>query len=242
MINLTNLIYIQIDVDESYSSEKFNTFDNITHFIFNRWFINHYNIIQYLFDQKIFIHEFFLSLTSEIQYEIINMIDHFIFNVIDDILNIQIEWNCNNNVSKDIISITHFYEFIKMWEREFDIIFSIYIDRLRWFWIEEFIINIKYQYNKFVLIYQNEFILKSTFDKCDHDIFFEITWEIIKRWFDTLWDFYEGIVTIFVNMISIKSDFSILSWKKNEYRISLIDISFEGIIQCKQFDLLSWLA
>ena len=37
----------------------------------------------------------------------------------------------------------------------------------------------------------------------------------------------------------IESDFSILGWEKDEYRKSLTDLSLEGIIQCRQFELLS---
>ena len=33
--------------------------------------------------------------------------------------------------------------------------------------------------------------------------------------------------------VTVESVFSILSWEKDEYRKSLIDLSLEGIIQCK---------
>lgn len=52
-------------------------------------------------------------------------------------------------------------------------------------------------------------------------------------------DFCGGIATIFPNTASVESDFSILGWEKDEYRMSLTDLSLEGIMQCKQFDLLT---
>lgn len=44
---------------------------------------------------------------------------------------------------------------------------------------------------------------------------------------------------MFTNTASVESDFSVLGWKKDEYRMSLTNLSLEGIMQCKQFDLLS---
>ena len=43
---------------------------------------------------------------------------------------------------------------------------------------------------------------------------------------------------VFPNTTTIESDFSILGWEKDEYRKSLTDLSLDGIIQCKQFELL----
>ena len=59
------------------------------------------------------------------------------------------------------------------------------------------------------------------------------------RKFDILRDFCGGIATIFLNTATVESDFSVLGWEKNEYRQSLTDLSLEGIMQCKQFELLS---
>ena len=43
---------------------------------------------------------------------------------------------------------------------------------------------------------------------------------------------------MFVNTATVESDFSILGWEKDEYRLSLTDLALEGIIQCKQYELL----
>ena len=47
---------------------------------------------------------------------------------------------------------------------------------------------------------------------------------------------------MFPNTASVKSDFSILGWEKDEYRKSLTDLSLEGVMQCKQYELLLDLA
>ena len=43
---------------------------------------------------------------------------------------------------------------------------------------------------------------------------------------------------MFANTAAVESDFSILGWEKDEYRLSLMDLALEEIIQCKQYELL----
>jgi hypothetical protein len=44
---------------------------------------------------------------------------------------------------------------------------------------------------------------------------------------------------MFPDTATVESHFSILGWEKDENRKSLTNLSLEGIIQCKQFELLS---
>ena len=85
-------------------------------------------------------------------------------------------------------------------------------------------------------------MLRKALDSCNDQISFEDGWKIVSdetRKFDILRDFCGGIATIFHNTGTVESDFSVLGWKKDEYRQSLMDISLEGIMQCKQFELLA---
>ena len=47
------------------------------------------------------------------------------------------------------------------------------------------------------------------------------------------------MASIFPNTASVESDFSALGWEMDPYRMSLTDISLEGIMQCRQWDVLS---
>ncbi|RLN87630.1 hypothetical protein DYB28_015852 [Aphanomyces astaci] len=53
--------------------------------------------------------------------------------------------------------------------------------------------------------------------------------------------FCAGMASVFVNKTSVESDFSILKWEKDEFRMNLLDLSLEGIFQAKQFKLLGLL-
>jgi len=52
-------------------------------------------------------------------------------------------------------------------------------------------------------------------------------------------DFCGGIATVFPNTATVEADFSNISWEKDDFRKSLTYLSLEGILQCKQYDLLS---
>ena len=69
---------------------------------------------------------------------------------------------------------------------------------------------------------------------------FDVGWAIVEGWnLNILKDFCGSLATVFPNMASVESDFSQLAWEKDEYRMSITDLCLEGILQCKQFELLS---
>ncbi|RHY88146.1 hypothetical protein DYB37_013566 [Aphanomyces astaci] len=49
------------------------------------------------------------------------------------------------------------------------------------------------------------------------------------------------MASVFANTTSVESDFSILKWEKDEFRMNLLDLSLDGIFQAKQFKLLGLL-
>jgi len=52
----------------------------------------------------------------------------------------------------------------------------------------------------------------------------------MKPRFNVLRDFCEGIAIIFPNIAIVEADFSNISWKKNDSRMTLTDLSLEGIL------------
>ena len=71
---------------------------------------------------------------------------------------------------------------------------------------------------------------------------FEMAWEVVDGWFEILRDFCGGIAAVFANTASVESDFSILGWERDEYRLSMTDLSLEGVLHCKQYDAIEKLA
>ena len=185
-----------------------------------------------------YIHDLFNQLKLELRFKVISMVVHLVLDVVEGILAIQAEQD-NSNSASDSLPPTLPHELVKIHRSAFGDILSLHLDQLRQFLSEQSIADIEVEHKKLVFAYQNEPIFKSKLDKCDHNTSFKVAWKIVEGRFNTLRDFCGGIVTIFANTATVESDFSILGWKKDEYRMSLTDLLLEGIMQCKQFELLA---
>lgn len=135
----------------------------------------------------------------------------------------------------------HLSYHINLSGRAFGDILSEHLDHVQQFWSGDSIVKLERQHALLLIAYQHDPTLRSALDACDHNTSFESGWAIVEGWFNELRDFCGGIATIFANTATVESDFSILGWEKDEYRMSLTDLSLEGIMQCKQFELLSQL-
>ncbi len=78
--------------------------------------------------------------------------------------------------------------------------------------------------------------MKATLDKHDEKMFFNEAWDCVKGRFRQLHQLCGGLVTMFPNMTSVESDFSIIKWEKNDSRRSLTSLSLAGIMHTKQFE------
>ena len=58
--------------------------------------------MKYLFDQGLFVCEFFLPLEPQVQYQVISIVGEVVLDVVDGILEIPAERNYNNNASDDL--------------------------------------------------------------------------------------------------------------------------------------------
>ncbi|KAG6972250.1 hypothetical protein JG687_00001545, partial [Phytophthora cactorum] len=67
-------------------------------------------------------------------------------------------------------------------------------------------------------------------------------WEIVGGRFKVLRQFCGVLTTVFPNTVTVEADFFVIGWKKNDYRKSLTDFSFEGILHAKQLDAVPTLA
>ena len=209
-------------------------FDNNTHYIFGRWAVSYQNIINYIFDRGIFIQDIDNTLSIELQAQVTTIVSKLVIEIFDGIANIQAERNSDN------LPPVLPHELVKLPTRQFTSIVVEHLDRLKQFWGEEAVDTLERQHQYLLIEYQRDTTLQSAFDNCDGHTSFETGWSIVDtKKFNVLRDFCGGMASIFPNTATVESDFSILGWEKDEYRKSLTDLSLEGIIHCKQFELLS---
>jgi hypothetical protein len=79
-------------------------------------------------------------------------------------------------------------------------------------------------------------LLKQVLDKCNSTTSVDEGWSYVATRFDHLKEFGGGLATAFPGTPSVESDCSIVNWEKDDCRISLTDISLEGIFHSKLFD------
>jgi hypothetical protein len=60
---------------------------------------------------------------------------------------------------------------------------------------------------------------------------FKESWEPFGQRYRKFRQFCAGITTVFPGTSTVESDFSVLNWECDEFRSSLTDFSFEGVMQ-----------
>jgi hypothetical protein len=208
-------------------------------FIDGRWRVKTETIFEFLYDQGSFVIESLDKLVPEDQYAIVKSVSLFILQTINGILDIQAERTSDNLPADDLPPVLP-HNLVRLRGKEFNGIVTQNRPRLSSFWDDITIDIIEQQFKKLRFAYLTEPILKAALNKCDANTGFDDGWALVEgRDFDVLKDFCGCLATVFPNTASVESDFSQLAWEKDEYRMSITDLSLEGVLQCKQFELLS---
>ena len=212
-------------------------------YVHGRWAINYARILEFLENTGMHFRHLLRSLSDELHQKIILAIGELAIGILEGIINIQAERD-NNNKADDDIPIVLPHELVKISTPEYGKrVVDIHLTQLRYSWNEHDIAEIENQYKALCKAYHEDLILKSSIDAYEKagKWSFETAWAIVDGRFDILRDFNGGIATVFANTASVESDFSILGWEKDAFRLSITDLSLEGILQCKQYEMLSLL-
>jgi len=67
---------------------------------------------------------------------------------------------------------------------------------------------------------------------------FEDAWSLLRKSYPLMCQFFGGLASVSPGTSTVESDFSIIGYEKDDYRQALTNFSLEGIMQCKQFELL----
>lgn len=107
-------------------------------------------------------------------------------------------------------------------------------------WSQTKIEGIESEHRDFLRAYRDEQGFKSAVDsKALATADYDELWECCADRFPLLQEFCGGLAVVFPNTATVESDFSVIGWEKDDYRKSLGDFSLEGILQCKQYKLVS---
>ena len=184
------------------------------------------------------------ALDDELHRKVLHSIGHLSTSIMEGIVNIQAERNERNNADDDLPPVLP-HELVKISTSDFgNTIVDMHLPQLQHSWNEETIAEIETQHRQLRIAYCEELALKSALDKYEEVSIksFDTAWAIVDGRFEILRDFCGGIATVFPNTASVESDFSILGWEKDKFRLSITDLSLEGVMYCKQYEILSNLA
>jgi len=211
---------------------------------YGRWCVDYAAVQKFLQGLGMYTRHTLDELDDDMTGKVFESIGKLGVGIVDGIVNIQAERNTQNGADDDLPHVLP-HELVKMSTGNFGkTIVDVHLRQLRHSWGEECISGIEREHRELVLAYRNEPALKSAIDAYARvDIkSFETAWEVVDGRFEILRDFCGGIAAVFANTASVESDFSILGWERDEYRLSLTDLSLEGVLHCKQFDAIEKLA
>jgi hypothetical protein len=209
-----------------------------------RWSVDYVVVQRFLQGLGMHTRHTFDELDLDMTGKVLESVGKLGVGIVDGIVNIQAERNAQNHADSDLPQVLP-HELVKMSTGDFGkTIVDVHLEQLRHSWTEEDIVGIEHEHRELVLAYRNEPALKSAIDGYARiDIkSFETAWEVVAGRFEILRDFCGGIAAVFANTASVESDFSILGWERDEYRLSMTDLSLEGVLHCKQFDAIEKLA
>jgi hypothetical protein len=208
--------------------------------MYGRWLIPHARVIEFLNDQGMYIRHTLDTLNDEWHEKVVTETGKLLVTIVDQIMEIKAERDTQNQPADDLPAVLP-HELVKVRTAVFGkTIVDRHLQQLRQSWDEERITKIEEQHRQLCIAYQREDALRSALDKCGaKPVSFEAGWAIVRGRYDVLRDFCGGIATVPANTATVESDFSVLGWEKDEHRMCLSDLALEGIMQSKQFELLS---
>jgi hypothetical protein len=236
-------ICIAVGIDGPFSPEEIAGLDMEFNCVCGRWSVSYAHVLSFLEGLGMYSRHTLQVLTDDLHCKVISSIGDLATGMVNGIIEIQVERNNRNEAADDLPPVLP-HEIIKMSTAEYgNKIVDRHLQQLKLLWTDEDIGEIENQHRQLRNAYRNEPALKSALDAYARTTTttssFESGWEILTGRFEILRDFCGGIATVFANTASVESDFSILGWEKDVYRLSITDLSLEGIMQCKQYELLS---
>ena len=134
--NLAAVLSAQIGFDGQIMEEESVAINKNTHSIFERWIVSHENIINFLFDQGMFIQDTYLQLSIQTQIEVVQMVSKLVMKIIDDISTIQAERD-STNLPAENLPLVLSHKLVKIYGRGSTTIVKAHLSHLEQFWSQE---------------------------------------------------------------------------------------------------------
>lgn len=206
------------------------------------WRILHSDLDEFLLDQGLWLKTIIEGLDDEACLKIKQEMGKFICSFVDRIHQIcPLRTSENRPLSNDEVPAVMPQQLCRMKGSQFALVLGKYLDRLKLSWTKNEIAQLEDEHSNLREAYRCEPLVAQMLNDLTESSTFADSWKKFTDRYGRLAAFCGALATLFPNNASVESDFSVLGWEKDEYRMSLTDISLEGILQAKQFETLTML-
>ncbi|KAF4029711.1 hypothetical protein GN244_ATG18548 [Phytophthora infestans] len=127
-------------------------------------------------------------------------------------------------------------QFVMLKDRDLGALIVKHRDRMAPHWTDKEMDAIEQEY---LALCDQYAVMKSSVADLTKISTFEDAWNNVDGKFATLKRFAGGLTSAFPGTATVESDFSILKWEKSPLKSRLTNVSLEGVLHAKQFDLLN---
>ena len=243
LADLTTTFCKDVGIEGPFNDAHMATINQNYNSMYGFYSVTHDNVNIYLQDQGIAVQELLRSLTYEESHQVINIIGIHCTHIVNGIFSLQAERNSVNGPSdRYTIPSVLPHQVVQLRGAAFSNILRKHLSQLENTWSLDDIDKLESQHRDLRSEYQHNSTFADALNNFNDFTGFKEAWFIVDKKFNMLRDFCGGIAMVFPNTAMVEADFSNINGEKDDTRTSLTDLSLEGILQCKQHDLLNSLA
>jgi hypothetical protein len=206
----------------------------------NRFAVKMEAVTEFIRDMGTFVYDRVEEMGVNIFSEIVVDTAVLYANAIAGISNIIAEHDANNDACMREIPAVTPQELVNVRPRDFGAIVRLHTPRLLSRWTRMQIDAIEQEHRQVISSYDGEPSLKSSMDAMDSSASFDDSWKLVHNRFKLLEKFCGGIASVFPGTAQVESDFSIVKLEKDDFRMSITDLSLEGVLHAKQHEYLKF--
>ena len=201
------------------------------------------DVVTFCKDQGSWARDIILSLSEEATQTVFRNIAKFSIDLVAGLCEIQAERDSNNEVRGQVSPPVMPADLVLMRTSTFiEQVLDPHREHISQFWNVDEIDQIEKDHQELRSAFNTEAGFKEQIAAQDHETMFNVGWDALKGRFIHLQQFVAGLGSVFANTASVESDFSILKWEMDDFRMSMTSLTLEGVLQSKQRALLASLA
>ena len=197
------------------------------------------SVIDFVLDQGSFVLDKIEALDDTVTQKLYKDVGLMFLDAIEGIKKIQAERSETNDAAQEKLPSVLVHEILDQRQQEFCAVVRSHRDRLLTTWTPVQIDELEQQCADMCAAIKSERVLHGLVQKSTQKTSFEDSWKVLNGRFPLVEQFCGGIGTVFPGTSQVESDFSLVKGAKTEHKMSLTDLSLEGVLHAKQMTMLA---